>query len=90
MDEIFEIFFDNITGSAKRIESTSFHCVWKVEVASKFIIIHESYVSAERYSLEDHSPDVNRAKALEQMPIIMWQIHQIIMAKRPRPPKRFK
>ena len=77
-------------GVATRVESCTLHSRWRIVVGDKYLIIDEHYYRAETYSLVEHAESVDMKKATEQMPIIMWQIHQFIAANKPKPPKRYR
>ena len=88
--ETIEIYFDKIKGTAHIIESNNLYSLWKIVVDEKYLIIKNSYIREETYTLVEYSNDVDLKKATEQVPVIMWQIEQFIKDKRPRPPKRYR
>ena len=88
--DIIEIYFEKIKGSATLIDSSGLHALWRIEVGEKYLIIEDSYTKAQAHTLKEYRDDVDLKKAIEQVPIIMWQIEESIKSRRPRPPKRYR
>lgn len=88
--DIFEIHFDTIVGVATRVESTSWHSLWKITVDGKYFTIRENYNKPDKYILLEFSEGLEESKIRQQIPNIFSQIEAINKSNRPKPPKRYR
>jgi hypothetical protein len=88
--ELIEISFENKKGTATLIERNAWNGLWKIVVGETYLVIQNNYLRAETYVLIEFSNNISEIKAKEQMPVIMWQVHQAIIANKPKSPKRYR